>query len=155
MARPILRTENSTKRLDAVGRTQLTASVRSASARLRQPRSKSYLELVSCLDVGSHVADPKTMKELIQAVAQEFSEIEASELPLGFVAPCRLGCPYEVHICDLGGGIIEHYERTRPMPWAFERGRRLALNPSYVMVEVYATCVRAVALDGSISVLED
>ncbi len=36
----------------------------------------------------------------------------------------------------------------------FERARSLALHPSYALVEVYTDKLRAIARDGTVSVLE-
>jgi hypothetical protein len=90
---------------------------------------------------------------LIEAIANEFPELSIEQRPIGIVSQCYLGAPYEVHICDLGGGIIEHFQIYRPMPPLFERGRSLALHPGYAFVEVYPDTLRAVSLDGAVSVI--
>jgi len=70
-------------------------------------------------------------------------------LPSGLVSLCYLGQPYEVHILDLVGQIVEHYEWNRPMPPKFEAARRLALHPAYVAIEVHADRLVAIREDGS------
>ncbi len=121
--------------------------------RLRQSRSKAYVQALQRLDAGAHHADRAGLDALIQAIANEFPELTIEQRPLGLVSQCFLGAPYEVHICDLSGGIIEHYETFRSMPPIFERARSLALHPSYAFIEVYGDTVRAVSLDGSVSVV--
>jgi hypothetical protein len=82
--------------------------------------------------------------DLASAIAAEFGLGETN--PLGLVAECFLGPPYQVHVIDLVGQIVEHYQGSQPMPDRFERARRLAVHPAYVAVEVYAdrlVCVRA------------
>jgi hypothetical protein len=121
---------------------------------LRQTRSKAYLESMACLDVGIHGADRSSLESLIAAISHEFPELGIEQRPIGIVSRCWLGAPYEVHICDLVGGIIEHFETFKPMPSSYERGRTLAIHPAYAFVEIYPETVRAVALDGSVSVVE-
>lgn len=122
--------------------------------RLRQHRTKAYVEAVTRLDAGTHHADRTALDTLIDAIANEFPELGAEFLPVGIVSQCYLGAPYEVHICDLAGSIIEHYETFRSMPPLYERARTLALHRSYSFIEVYPDCLRAVGLDGEVSVIE-
>jgi hypothetical protein len=121
--------------------------------RLRLRRTPAYVDALSRLDAGTHGLDVGAMNELIKAIAAEFPELTVDQRPLGLVAQCRLGHPYEVHVCDLTGGILEHYKRGRSMPSPFERARSLALHPSYLFIEVYPDSLRAIARDGSVSVI--
>jgi hypothetical protein len=106
------------------------------------------------LDAGTHHADRAALEALIEAIASEFPELGIEQRPLGIVSQCYLGAPYEVHICDLGGGIVEHFETFRTMPPLYERARALAGHSSYAFIEVYADTLRAVSLDGSVSVID-
>ena len=106
------------------------------------------------LDAGTHQADRTALDGLVEAIGNEFPELGIEQRPIGIVSQCYLGSPYEVHICDLGGGIIEHFETFRSMPTVYERGRALALHRSYAFIEIYPDTMRAVALDGSVSVIE-
>jgi len=106
------------------------------------------------LDAGTHHADRTALDALIEAIANEFPELGIEQHPMGIVSQCFLGAPYEVHICDLGGGIVEHFETFRSMPPLYERGRALALHQSYAFVEIYPDTLRAVSIDGSVSVIE-
>lgn len=120
-------------------------------SRLRQKRSNAYVEAVCKLDAGTHQGDRTALAALLEAIARDFPDLTLDERPLGIVSACHLGVPYEVHICDLAGGIIEHFETFRPMPPLFERARGLARHSSYAFIEVYADVCRAVGPDGSVS----
>jgi len=122
--------------------------------RLRQARSKAYIQAVTRLDAGTHHADRAGLDALIEAIANEFPELGIEQRPMGIVSQCYLGTPYEVHICDLSGGIVEHFEIFRLMPPLYERARALALHRSYAFIEVYPDSLRAVGLDGEVSVIE-
>ncbi len=114
-----------------------------------------YIDAMKRLDAGSHHENRAELDALIQAIAGEFPELTIEQRPLGIVGACYLGAPYEVHICDLAGGIVEHFERSRAMPPQFERARSLAVHPSYVFIEIYPDCVRAVGVGGAVSVIDN
>ncbi|HET7433496.1 MAG TPA: hypothetical protein VFN10_02150 [Thermoanaerobaculia bacterium] len=105
------------------------------------------------LDAGTHQQNAAALQELLEAIASEFPELGIDERLIGVVSKCRLGPPYEVHICDLAGGIVEHFERWRSMPPLFERGRSLAAHGAYAFIEIYVSTIRAVTADGAVSVL--
>ena len=121
--------------------------------RLRQRRSPAYLERMARLDTGAHQPNAAGLQELLDAISGEFPDLGIDERPIGIVSRCFLGSPYEVHICDLAGGIIEHFPYGRSMPPLFERGRSIAAHGNYVFIEIYVSTIRAVAGDGSVSVL--
>ena len=123
------------------------------AARLRQKRSKGFVDQIGKIDVSHHHHDQQALDELIAAIGAEFPELTIDQRPLGIVAKCYLGHPYEVHVCDLAGGIVEHFELGRAMPPLFERARSLARHNTYRFIEVYADSLRAVSEDGSVSVL--
>lgn len=120
-------------------------------SRLRRKRSAGYLEAIRRLDAGTHTADREALRSLLEEISREFPDLSLDQRPLGIVSTCHLGAPYQVHVCDLGGEIIEHYETFRPIPAPFEGARALALHPSYVFVEVYADGCRAVSPDGAVA----
>jgi len=120
-------------------------------SRLRRKRSAGYLEAVRRLDAGTHVADREALKSLLEEIGREFPDLSLDQRPLGIVSTCYLGAPYQVHVCDLGGEIVEHYETFRPMPVPFEGARALALHPSYAFIEVYADGCRAVSAEGAVA----
>jgi hypothetical protein len=122
--------------------------------RLRERRSSRYLQAIKNLDAGAHHADAEAVKALLEAISAEFPELGIDQLPLGIVSRCYLGAPYVVHVCDLAGNIVEHYESWRSMPPPFERGRALALHGAYDFIEIYPDTMRAVDANGSVSVVE-
>ena len=158
MARPILGTPQaakiSTSGVTPAPTARSTLQGPRLQQRLREKRSTKFVQAMTRLDAGTHHADRTALDSLLEAISNEFPELGIEQLPVGIVSQCYLGAPYEVHICDLKGGIIEHFETFRPMPPLFERGRSLSLHPSYVFVEVYPDTLRAVSLDGSVSVIE-
>ena len=124
------------------------------AARLRQKWSKSLIDQMSKIDAGRHHHNQQALDQLIAAIGAEFPELTIEQRPLGIVAKCYLGNPYEVHVCDLAGGIVEHFKLGQPMAQLFERARSLARHSTYSFIEVYADTLRAVSEDGSVSVIE-
>lgn len=156
MARSVLGTESSSPALrldERMASPKTSLSPVQIAQRLRQKRSGAYVQAMKRLDAGSHQRDAAALQEVLAAIAAEFPELGVDERPIGIVSRCFLGSPYEVHICDLSGGIIEHFEQWRSMPPLFERARTLAAHRAYAFIEIYFGTLRAVAPDGSVSVL--
>ena len=160
MPRAILGGPKSLTRIETASATSPSSPTRTTlrgpqlQQRLRQKRSSVYVEAMRRLDVGTHHADRAAFDSLTEAILNEFPELGIDQRPLGIVSRCYLGSPYEVHICDLDGGIIQHFKTHQSMPPLFERGRSLALHPAYAFIEVYSDTLRAVTADGSVSVIE-
>lgn len=123
-------------------------------ARLREPRSSVYLEAMAQLDAGGHHHDSRAIEYLLGALRQEFPEISIEQFPIGIVSRCHLGAPYEVHTLSPTGGIIQHYKDFESLPGHLEAARALALNKSYVFVEVYPDKIRPVTVSGAVSVVK-
>ncbi|WP_298703824.1 hypothetical protein [uncultured Veillonella sp.] len=122
--------------------------------RLRQKRSEAYVELLGKLDAGQQQLSQAYIDEVVAAIKKEFPELTLDVFPLGLVAKCYLGEPYEVHTLDLqSGGIIYHYKRGEPMPGVLERARGLAMRSEYAFIEVYNDTLRPVRRDGSVTVI--
>jgi hypothetical protein len=121
--------------------------------RLREKRSLTYVETFSRIDVAGYQSNKDALDSLLRTISNEFPELSIDQLPLGIVSKCYLGPPFEVHICDFNGEIIEHFETHRPMAAPFERARCLALHPSYAFIEIFKDTLRAVFLDGAVSVI--
>lgn len=153
MTRRILQSPQPTVRSRAgISIPQCSPSTRAQlDSRLRRKRSSAYLEAIRRLDAGTHVTDREALKTLLEEISREFPDLTLDQRPLGIVSTCHLGAPYQVHVCDLGGEIVEHYETFRPMPAPFEGARALALHPSYAFVEVYADGCRLVSPDGAVA----
>ena len=120
---------------------------------LRKPRSKAYMDAVHRLDAGGHVHNQNKVNGIIDAIREEFPEVELAGVMLGIVSQCYLGKPYEVHTLDLGGGIIGHYKSGQPLPGGLEKARSIAIRGGYDFVEVYSDCCRAVSSSGSVAVI--
>jgi hypothetical protein len=120
---------------------------------LRKTRSKEYMEALHKLDAGGHVHNRQKVQEIIDAIQNEFPEVELSGVLLGFVSVCYLGKPYEVHTLDMTGEIIEHYKIGQTLPNGLEKARALALRGGYEFIEVYVDCCRCVSANGSVSVV--
>lgn len=122
---------------------------------LRQPRSKAYMESVHRLDAGGHVHNQELVEKIIETIKNEYPDIDLFDLNilLGVVSVCGLGAPYEVHTLNFGGEIIEHYKSGQPLPNDMEKARTIAMFGGYSFVEVYTDCCRAIASDGSVSVI--
>jgi hypothetical protein len=119
-----------------------TATAHATDTLRTAPRSSRYLQGLARLDAPD--SEELDASEVVEAIEAEFGLGEA--VPLGCVAQCYLGPPYEVHILDLAGSIVKHYFGSQPLPPPFERARRLSLHNAYIAIEVYPdrmVCVRA------------
>lgn len=123
-------------------------------SRLREKRSAAYLDLFNKLDSGEKVISKAQTQQLIDAVKAEFPELPDSAMPLGIVAACYLGHPYEVHSIDMERCEIRHYRVSEPLPTMLEQARNIALHPSYAYIEVYKDCLRAIDKHGEVAVVK-
>lgn len=120
---------------------------------LRKSRSKEYMEAIQKLDAGGHVHNQEVVNQLLDAVRDEFPEIEMKGVMLGIVAKCYLGRPYEVHILDMANQILQHFKTGESLPYGLEKARSIAMRGGYAFIEVYTDCCRAVGSNGSVSVI--
>jgi len=112
-------------------------------------RSKKYLDLIAGLDAKT-LTDTKGMDDLIKAIQEEFGTAELADLPLGIVAKCFLGHPYEVHTLDLSRSqIVKHYKVNEAMEADFEKARTVAMHNAYALVEVYKDKIILIREDGT------
>jgi hypothetical protein len=126
-------------------------SALSSSERLRRVRSDRYCAAIRELDAGGHSINPDRLAAISDAIAGEFPEGPGS-WPLGWVGKCYLGVPYEVHLLDVTGQIVQHFKVGEALPDGMERARRLAASGKYVVIEVFSDRVVAVAADGTTAV---
>jgi hypothetical protein len=112
-------------------------SAHALAVRLRQPRSKAYVEAMTRLDAGGHCCSRDAIDALVRQINQEMPEIVIESQPIGILAQCYLGSPYEVHTLDRVGQIVTHYKAGESISPLFDRGRALALHPAYAFVEIY------------------
>lgn len=108
-------------------------------------RSSRYVDAIGRLDAGVvHDAD---VSEIAETVRAEFGP--GASMPVGLLARCFLGAPYEVHTIDLTDLVVEHYELGRALPEPYARARRLALHPAYLAIEVYRDRLVCLREDGT------
>lgn len=158
MPRPIINTSTVPGANLSVGSARsssLRASLTPAELdrRLRSKRTRTYVEAMTRLDAGTHHSSRASLEALLDAIRQEFPELQASDLLQGIVARCHLGAPYEVHTLDCVGDIVQHYKNHEPLPPNLERARALALHPSYAFIEVHSSWLCAVRADGDVAVI--
>ena len=120
---------------------------------LRKTRSKEYMDALRKLDAGGHVHNQNKVDEIINAIREEFPEVDLNGILLGYVSICYLGKPYEVHTLDVSGQIIEHYHAGRSLPGGLEKARSIAIRGGYEFIEVYVDCCRCIGAGGSVSVI--
>jgi hypothetical protein len=153
MARPILNPGTQTgPRLSAAAAPARTSalSAHEVARRLREPRTRAYVERVTRLDVGT-LHETGAVQQLIDEIRAEFPELGIEDFPMGWVSRCYLGEPYEVHVLDAAGAIVQHYRRGEPLPAELERARVLALHPAYAFVEVRRDALHCVRDDGTVT----
>ena len=120
--------------------------------RLREPRTLAYVERLARRDAGT-LHDTGAVRQLLDEIRGEFPELGMEELPVGWVSRCYLGEPYEVHVLDAAGAIVQHYRRGEPLPAELERARALALHPAYVVIEVRRDALHCVRGDGTVTAI--
>lgn len=161
MPRPMLKREQRTETANILSTTykqeQTTKTAQLSKMELdrllRKPRSKEYMEMMHKLDAGGHVHNKHKVDEIMNAIRMEFPEVDIKGILLGYVSICYLGKPYEVHVLDVNGEIIEHYKAGEPLPNGMEKARGIAMHGGYEFIEVYVDCCRAVRADGTVSVI--
>jgi len=123
---------------------------------LRRKRSQNYVNILKKLDIAGHNISQDKINEIINAIKNELPELSIDEFPIGIVAKCYLGEPYEVHTLSmLGKSIVEHYKIGQSLPEGLEKARNLANNENYEFVEVYHNKIIAIKEDGSTAIIED
>lgn len=152
MPRPLFR-KNTDRSLQTKQSSQGFLHV-SFEERLRQKRSAEYLQVFNDLDTGEKLMSQAKAQQIIDAVRAEFSDLPASSGPIGIVAACFLGDPYEVHTVDLETGMIRHYQTSESLPAILEQARSIAQHPSYAYIEVYSDCLCAIDKNGEVSVIK-
>lgn len=151
MPKPILDTQNiQTQSLDNIT-FDAQNGFESSELAYRRKRSKAYIDVVKTFDIEGHQISQSKVNEIINSIKNELTEVS---LPIGIVAKCYLGEPYEVHTLSLVGKmIITHYKRKEGLPAELEKARNLACNPNYAFIEVYKDKIVAVSENGSVSIV--
>jgi hypothetical protein len=118
---------------------------------LTTARSSRYLAAIRRLDASATLL-PVDLDEIVDDLHREFAQTW-SAVPLGFVAHCYLGAPFEAHTLTVDGAIIEHYRSGQALPGPLEQARALARTEHYHVIEVYLDKLVAVRADGSVVTL--
>lgn len=139
---------------EQVSRTKVELTGMALDKRLRQKRSQVYMDCLAKLDAGGVTCSQVQMDELIQAIQNEFPDLTPSQYPIGIIAKCYLGDPYEVHTLDITLDIVEHYKKGEILPSQMDRGRGIALHPNYMLIEIYNDALRAVTMNGDVAVIQ-
>ncbi|WP_433863032.1 hypothetical protein [Sphingobacterium thalpophilum] len=146
MARIILQNTNTNLETDKI-KSYSTGII--SDRELLKKRSTRYVEMMSGLDAKT-LTDTKGIAGLLQAIQEEFGTADIANLPLGVLAKCFLGNPYEVHTLDLvGNQIVKHYKLNETLPDSFEKARALAKHNAYAFVEIYRDKLILIREDGS------
>jgi hypothetical protein len=140
-----------TRQQQAAGLSRQRPATTGGGKLLMQPRSRRYLDSIRALDARTSMTSVDTAA-IADELRREFEEKWAMP-PLGYVAHCYLGPPYEVHTLTDHGDIIEHYPLGQALPAELERARPLATE-HYLCIEVYADRLVAVLPDGSVALME-
>ncbi|MBF1215285.1 MAG: hypothetical protein HXM17_10350, partial [Fusobacterium periodonticum] len=121
-----------------VEKTKTTVEPVNLQRLLRKKRSKRYMEAMGALDTGGHVNNQEKINELIEAIREEFPEVELIKtgIFIGMVSKCFLGDPYEVHTVDFTHTIIKHYKQGETLPDGMEKARAIAARNIYMYIEV-------------------
>lgn len=159
MRRPILNTNVSTKvnvsfDPSIKSRTTVELSGMALEKRLRKKRSVEYVNSIKKLDAGGVTCSHAQVEELKQAIQSEFPELTPYQYPIGIIAKCYLGSPYEVHTLDIKLDIVQHYKKGEALPLLMDRGRSLALHPSYEFIEIFNDSLHAVTLNGDVAIIK-
>ena len=131
----------------SLGQAQASRPAQAARAPQLTPRSTAYRAALAQLDAGS--AGEVDTTGVAERLAAEFPL--GAAVPLGLLAKCYLGHPYEVHVLDLAGGIVKHYVRQEPLPDPYTGARRLAEHPAYLAIEIYLDRYVCMREDGSVT----
>lgn len=138
--------------------TSTTLTGTALTARLRQQRSREYIEAMTRLDAGAHLHHAHTSaatQSLLDAIRNELPDVAVDALPVGIVAKCHLGAPFEVHSLSCTGNIVQHYKVGETLPNLMERARALAQHPEYAFIEVYPNRLITVTQSGQTAIIDN
>jgi hypothetical protein len=126
-----------------------TISSKSESVLSLQKRSKGYINFLTTLE-NIDAYKLNGYEELTNQISKEIGPLGMPSSPIGILAKCYLGAPYDVHILGLEGEIIlNHYKVSEPLPPDFSKARNLAIHNQYAIVEVYKDKFVLIDSDGN------
>jgi len=142
---------------------------------LRQPRSKTYMEVFEIIDLLSstdeeiiarlkenmdeetaeeflEMTDEEILAEIKASFREEFAalEVEVEEILHGVLSKCYItGC--DCHAITPDGMILAHFKATESMPEELAKGRKIMKKyPNCTCVEVYNDCCRVIQPDSTV-----
>ena len=118
---------------------------------LRKRRSTKYMEIMSKLDAGSGHISQHDINEMIQAIRDEFPDIEIVNEFLGSMAICHLPGNYDVHTLNPGDNSITHFHMGYSFEAPLDKCRNLCRMPDYLFVEIYSNQLRAISPNGAVA----
>ncbi|MBO1001863.1 hypothetical protein ACFSKI_11270 [Pseudogracilibacillus auburnensis] len=155
MRRPLLHSKTNTQLSSRTeSRTKVEYTGLALEKRLRQKRSLNYVNGFTQLDAGTVTCNHTEIDELIQKIKNEFSDLQPYHYPIGIIAKCYLGDDFIVHTLDTRLEIVKHYKKGEALPSEMDRGKSLALHPSYEFIEVYSDTLRAVSSNGNVAIIK-
>ena len=160
MPRPLLfntqSTQQETTRLDATHHEEnrdLRTDPLACERAFRKRRSQKYMDAMVKLDAGTGHISQEDIDQMLQAIRDEFPDIEVLTDYLGSMAICHLGDPFESHILVPESQCIIHYSRNYTFESPLDKCRNLCLMPDYLFVEIYDNTFRAIGKNGSVAKL--
>lgn len=122
------------------------------------------------LDIEGEKISEDKLNNIIEQMKNAVPDIVLDDTFYGVLGKCYLGDGYDVHTLskkiifgmdevthELGFGrmILKHFLIGEKLPDGLEKGRSLAVNPSYAFVEVYSDKLIAVHNSGNVSIIKD
>lgn len=140
-------------RLDATLKPETTQETRTVACErvFRKRRSQKYIDAMSKLDAGSGHISQEDIDKMIEAIREEFPDIDISTQFFGCMAVCHLGAPYEVHTLVPNENCIIHYHANYSFEAPLDKCRNLCLVPDYIFVEIYDQSFRAISKNGAVA----
>ena len=164
MPKPILKSPQSQNTsLSALSATQTRHNRTSATLKtdpaqiqmiLRKRRSPKYLDAIKKLDAAGRTSNKQLADEIVQAIKDEFPDLDIENILLGCMAICHLDDPLEVHTIEIADPTIVHIPRHYPLGEFLDKARSLAIIPDYLCIEIYSHELRAISKTGSVAIID-
>lgn len=152
MPRDVIRPGTTDIGLNTTRRESSSQSRHASTKVLTTPRSRAYLEAMRKLDAQTTLTAAE-LEGIISTIHREFDEKWAAR-PIGLMAHCYLGHPFETHALAMDGRIVEHYKPSDNMPMEYERAKLHAKGETYAFIEVYLNKLICVREDGTTVTIE-
>lgn len=118
---------------------------------LRKRRSAKYMEIMSKLDAGTGHISQHDIDEMIQAIRDEFPDIEIVNNYCGSMAICHLPGNFDVHTLNPSDSSITHFREGYGFEAPLDKCRNLCQMSEYLFVEVYTNQFRAISPNGAVA----